>query len=80
MEISIFLSYWKYTSNLSDLCELSREENAQNLLLGCGGPRNILHTVHSDLSCGEYSEYILSHNVDYNTKQEVDSLISLAAI
>ena len=32
--------------------DLAPEENAQILLLGCGDPRNILHTVHVGLSDG----------------------------
>ncbi len=29
--------------------DLAPEENAQILLLGCGDPRNILHTIHAGL-------------------------------
>ncbi|KAF8163380.1 hypothetical protein B0H34DRAFT_795096 [Crassisporium funariophilum] len=49
-------NYFYPIGNNSPVCltrHLAPEENADLLLLGCGDPRSILNTIHTDLGSGD---------------------------
>lgn len=50
------------TAAISLTQDLSPEQSADVLLLGCGDPRNILFTLYSDLMNSSGMVYIISHS------------------